>query len=258
MNNNINSPVTSLNVYYINSKKEKISKVNGRPFCSLTYRTSGMVEIDINGKSFISEAGCITFIPKNQRYSTEIIEDTQMIAIHFNVLDEKMFNVPFIIENTNPELHQLFDSVLQSYYAENPNNFKCYSYFFKILAEIENHFIQKQEGKINSSIKEAKLKIDKNFIYADFNIDTLVSELSVCSSYLRREFKKHYSFSPIEYLKYVRLQNALSLLASNYYSVEEIAEKSGYSSTSYFIQSFRKSTGYSPLKYKEKFLNHEK
>lgn len=255
---NINSPVTSLNVYYIKSKKEKISKVNGRPFCSLTYRTSGMVEIDINGKSFISEAGCITFIPKNQRYSTEIIEDTQMIAIHFNALDEKMFNVPFIIENTNHKLYQLFDSVLQSYSAENPNNFECYSHFFKILAEIEDHFIKKQEGKINPAIKEAKSKIDKNFIYANFNIDTLVSELSVCSSYLRREFKKHYSFSPVEYLKYVRLQNALSLLASSYYSVEEIAEKSGYNSTSYFIQSFRKSTGYSPLKYKEKFLTLEK
>lgn len=258
MNNNINSPVTSLNVYYIKSKKEKISKVNGRPFCSLTYRTSGMVEIDINGKSFISEAGCITFIPKNQRYSTEIIEDTHMIAIHFNVLDEKMFNVPFIIKNTNPQLHQLFDSVLQNYSAENPNNFECYSYFFQILAEIEEHFTKKQESKINPAIKEAKLKIDKNFMHENFNIDTLVSELSVCSSYLRREFKKHYSFSPIEYLKYVRLQNAISLLASNYYSIEEIAMKSGYSSTSYFIQSFRKSTGFSPLKYKDQFLAQEK
>ena len=177
-----------------------------------------------------------------------------MIAIHFNAIDEKMFNVPFIIENTNPELHQLFDAALKSYSAENANNFECYSYFYKILAEIEEHFIKKQESKINPAIKEAKLKIDENFKDSDFNIDALVSELSVCASFLRREFKKIYAFSPIEYLKYVRLQNAISLLASDYYSIEEVAKKSGYSSTSYFIQSFRKSTGFSPLKYKEKFL----
>jgi len=181
-----------------------------------------------------------------------------MIVIHFNALDEKKFNKPFVIKKQNNQIYHLFDLVLKNYSTENDNNYECYSYFYKILAEIEKHFIKKQESKINPIILEAKLKIDKHFANADFNIDSLVSELPICASHLRSEFRKSYSLSPIEYLKNVRLQNALSLLASNYYSVEEVAEKSGYSSTSYFIQSFRKSTGLSPLKYKDKFLTREK
>lgn len=253
MNNNIKSTINSLNVYDIKSPKEKISKVEGRPFCSLSYRKQGTVKINIGDKSFISKADCLTFIPKSQNYSTEIIEDTHMIAVHFNASDAKMFNKPFVIESNN-QIHQLFDLVLKSYATENANNFECHSHFYKILAEIEKHFIKKQESKINPAVLEAKTKIDKNFTDSNFNIDSLVASLPICASHLRSEFKKNYSVSPIEYLKNVRLQNAISLLASNYYSIEEVAKKSGYSSTSYFIQSFRKSTSFSPLKYKEKFL----
>lgn len=254
MNNNIKSPIISLSVYDIKSPKEKTNKVDGRPFCSLSYRKYGTVKFNLGDETFISKADCITFMPKKQCYSTEIIEDTHMIAIHFNALDENMFNVPFILENNNQHLHQLFDLVLKKYSTENANNYECYSYFYKILAEIEKHFIKKKESKINPAVIDAKLMIDNNFADPDFNIDLLVSELTICSSHLRSEFKKCYCLSPIEYLKYVREQNAISLLASNCYSVEDIAKKSGYSSVSYFIQSFRKSTGYSPLKYKEKFL----
>ena len=251
MNNNIKSPIISLNVYDIKSQQEKIRKVEGRPFHSLSYRKYGKVKFNIGNNEFISRSSCITFIPKGQSYSTEIIEDTHMIAIHFNVLDEQKLNEPFIIEKENIQIRQLFEAVLKNYSTENDNNYESFSYLYKILAEIENHFKKNEESKINPIILEAKLKIDKNFADSDFNIDALVSELPICASHLRSEFKKNYSVSPIEYLKNVRLQNALSLLASNYYSVEEVSKKSGYSSTSYFIQAFRKSTGFSPLKYKK-------
>ena len=114
------------------------------------------------------------------------------------------------------------------------------------------------ESKINPAVLKAKAEIEKNFTNPDFNINSLVAELPICSSHLRSEFKKSFSLSPIDYLKYVRLQNAISLLISNYYSIEEVALKSGYGSVSYFVQAFRKSTTYSPTKYREKFLTQEK
>ncbi|MBQ4631434.1 MAG: helix-turn-helix transcriptional regulator [Clostridia bacterium] len=254
MNNNIKSPIISLNVYDIKSQKEKTHRVEGRPFCSLSYRKHGTVKLCADGKTLISKSGCITFIPKGQNYSTEIVEDTHMIAIHFNALDEKKYDKPFVIENINTGIYELFDSVLKNYSSENDNNFESFSYFYKILAVIEKHFIRKQEGKINPVIAKAKSMIDKNFSDPDFNIDSLVLSLPISASHLRSEFNKTYSISPIKYLKNVRLQNAISLLASDYYTIEEVSQKSGFGSTSYFIQSFSKSTGYSPQKYREKFL----
>lgn len=255
MNNNIKSPIISLNVYDIKSAKEKINKVHGRSFYSLSYRKQGTVKFDIDKESFVSKANCITFIPKEQSYSTEIIEDTRMIVIHFNLFDENISSLPFIIENASSQLEQYFNMILKNFSPENINNYECYSCFYKILAEIEKYFQESNSDKINPSVSKAKLKIEQFFSNNNFNIDSLVSCLDISASHLRSEFKKNYSFTPIEYLKYVRLQNAISLLASSYYSVEEIAQKSGYSSTSYFIQAFRSATGYSPMKYKEKFLS---
>lgn len=255
MNNYINSPIVSLNVYDVKSPKEKTNNVNGRPFYSLSYRKSGTVKLDIGKETFISHSGCITFIPKGLSYSTEIIEDTHMIVIHFNVSEENMSSTPFVTEVKNHQFEQLFNLVLKNYSPEDINNYECYSEVYKILAEIQNHFQKKYTDRINPSVIKAKEIIEKNFADNNFNIDSLVSILDISASHLRSEFKKVYSVTPIEYLKHVRLQNSISYLASSYYSIEEIAKKSGYSSASYFIHAFRQGTGYSPLKYKENFLS---
>ena len=109
--------------------------------------------------------------------------------------------------------------------------------------------------KISSSVIRAKEMIENNFRDSDFNIDRIVSTLAISASYLRREFKAAYGVAPIEYLKNIRLRNAISLLSADYYTVEELAEKCGYSGASYFIQALKKSTGYSPIEYKRIYLN---
>jgi len=256
MHNNIKSQVISLDVYDIKQKKGRAVKVKGRPFHSISYRKQGVVKIDLGEEKFLSKNDCITFIPKKRNYSTEIIKDTHMIAIHFDVVDNSAFSVPFMLTNNNQKLTQLFDLVLNNYSGEDFINYECYSCFYKILAEIEKLFLKKAEAEINPAVSKAKEIIEKNFHDNNFNINSLVESINISASYLRSEFKRHYSITPIEYLKYIRLQSAISLLASNYNSLEDVALKSGYSSASYFIQSFRKSTGFSPLKYREHFLDN--
>lgn len=253
-----NSPITSLNVYNISFDKQSLTEVSGRPFYSLTYRKKGIAKITIDGKTIISKKDCITLTPKEKLYSTEILEETHIIAIHFDCLLPNSFDTPFVIETNNNQIENLFNEAFEKYSAEDPNNFECYSIFYKILSEIEVYFQRKQDKKIKPKIRKAKIEIEKNFADSNFNISTLVNNLQISPSYLRSEFKKAYSLSPVEYLNIVRQKNAVSILASDYYSIEDIATKCGYCSTSYFIQVFKKNTGYSPLKYKEKFLVNNK
>ena len=83
-----------------------------------------------------------------------------------------------------------------------------------------------------------------------FSIDTLAESLGVSTSYLRREFSRAYGKSPIAFLKDLRIKNAKLLLHSGYMSIAEIAEQSGFSSASYFIQVFHKTVGCSPARYR--------
>ncbi len=251
----IKSPIISIKVYDVNSQKHSLIEVKGRPFYALTYRKKGVAKINIDGKTIISHKNCVTLTPKNKTYTTEVIEDTHIIAIHFECLDDTAFQTPFVIENTNPLISELFDTLYKKYSAKDNYNYKCFALFYELLEEILQPLKTNEENKLNPKILKAKHEIDKHFTDNNFNINKLAELLSVNTSYLRREFNKAYSVSPISYLKKVRLQTAVSLLLSDYYSIEAIAQKCGYSSTSYFIQVFHKSKGYSPHKYKELHLN---
>jgi len=254
MNFFINSPITSLGVFEVKSPKSKLVRVNGREFNSITYRKEGKVKLNFADKVLISYPGCITFTPKNTDYTTEIINDTHMIAIHFDYPCESEHAESFVYENTNEIISNLFDEIYEKYSVENTDNYECYALFYKLLFEIKKNFVNAQNKKIIPAVVQAKMQIENNFRDNNFNVDCLVSTLPISASYLRREFKAVYGLSPIEYLKCVRLKNAISLLSVDYYSVEEIAEKCGYSGASYFIQAFKKSTGCSPTEYKKMYL----
>lgn len=254
MNNIKKSPIISISVHDVTNKKHNLVEVEGRPFYALTYRKTGTTKIYINGKSLVSEKNCVTFTPKNCNYTTEVIDDTKIIAIHFDCLDDTSFQTPFVLENQNQRISYLFDMIYKKYSSEKIN-YECFAFFYELLEEIEKQFESKENKTINPIILKAKSEIENNFHDNNFNINKLAESLSVNSSYLRREFKKTFATSPISYLKKIRLKNAVSMLLSDYYSVEYIAHKCGYGSTSYFIQVFHKAKGYSPQKYKEKYYN---
>lgn len=73
--------------------------------------------------------------------------------------------------------------------------------------------------------------------------------------YLSRCLKKHTGMSPVTYLNHIRLLHAKSQLEHSDLSVQEIAEKSGFGSSNYFIRLFRKNFGITPKQYRDANIN---
>jgi AraC-like DNA-binding protein len=203
----------------------------------------------------ISVKDSVTLMPKWMQYSTEVVDDTHIIALHFQCYDESAFSEPFVLKKVPPRISELFEAVYLKYTPKDMYNFQCYSLFYELLGEIEKAVDQKRSEGISHRMQKAKKEIEKRFSEDSFNIYELASVLSVNPSYLRREFKKAYSTTPIAYLKKIRIQSAVVMLSSGYYSVAEVAKKCGYSSTSYFVQDFHRLKGCSPLKYKAQYLD---
>ena len=57
--------------------------------------------------------------------------------------------------------------------------------------------------------------------------------------------------TPISYKNYISIQNAEKLLLTTDFSMEEISEKLGFHSSSYFRRTFRAFTGKSPREYRK-------
>lgn len=83
------------------------------------------------------------------------------------------------------------------------------------------------------------------------NLDLLAGEAFVNKYYLAHAFKKEYGISPINYMLCRRIEESKYLLAETDLPLSQISQALGFSSPSYFSQSFRRSEGLSPTEYRQ-------
>ena len=77
-------------------------------------------------------------------------------------------------------------------------------------------------------------------------------QFHLSEKYISRYFKEHFHITLSQYVTYLRLEHAKQMLQETDISVTEVAMQSGYQNISYFIRSFKKTYGVSPLKYRKK------
>ena len=82
-------------------------------------------------------------------------------------------------------------------------------------------------------------------------LDLLAAEANVNKYYLAHAYKQAYGISPINYMISRRIQAGKRLLVETDLSLSQIAGILGFSSASYFSQSFRKAEGTSPVEYRK-------
>lgn len=107
----------------------------------------------------------------------------------------------------------------------NPNKHASDS-FQKILHYIQDHYAQPLTNK------------------------TLAKRFNYHPNYISQLFTTHTGISLHQYLLRIRVRHALYLLQTTEQPISEIASQTGFCSTSYFCQYFKKCTGYSPSSFR--------
>ncbi|WP_130838249.1 AraC family transcriptional regulator [Lachnoclostridium sp. Marseille-P6806] len=111
---------------------------------------------------------------------------------------------------------------------------------------------QGRDHMLSPLVRNALDYLEENFATA-LSLDELCRALSVSKYYLAHCFKEQTRFSPYEYLITRRLSYAKSLLRSTAQPIGQIASLCGFSSASYFIQTFKKREGMTPGDYRQYF-----
>ena len=92
--------------------------------------------------------------------------------------------------------------------------------------------------------------IDEHF-KESITLDQLAELAHINKYYLVHAFRKAYGTSPINYLISRRIQESRFLLTNSNHSLSQIARILGFSSLSYFSQSFHRTEGVSPMEYRK-------
>lgn len=85
----------------------------------------------------------------------------------------------------------------------------------------------------------------------NITLDQLAEKVSITKYYMVHAFKREYGVSPINYIINCRIKEGKRLLAETDLSLSQIAAILGFSSSSYFSQTFRNAEGTSPTEYRK-------
>ena len=98
-------------------------------------------------------------------------------------------------------------------------------------------------------ISRAMQIVESNLTNFEFTVELLASELNLSRTHLHRKLKSLTGQSATEFIRYVRLKNAVKLLLHGKYKVNEIGYAVGFNSHNYFTKSFKKYYGMSPSEF---------
>lgn len=236
----------------------------------MMYVTDGEAQISVDGMQIHTKKGDILFLNKNANHDVRITKApyNRYVAIISSDGFEKRFGGTdlFLLFKHSPNHYHhcinatnfynitlLFNKIISESKGE-PDNYTTTllaSYLQEIL--IYAWRLSKDKFIINDDIKSKVLKV-QNILEKDYSlnitIDQICKELYISTYYLTRSFTKYIGISPKQYLLHIRLNNAGKLLKNTSMPIAEIAEKSGFQTTSNFIAYFKKHFGVTPKKFR--------
>lgn len=246
--------------------------------CRIFYVTegSGYVLLDNKQKLLLSKNN-IMFFPPNTKYkfiASEKDERFKLLVVDFDLTAEHISRVKslgFASESTfikekvsrckTPNV--LKNTIIRDYIPE----------VSKFLLKSEQLFIKKEldyRAFVSSYIKLSLIHICHGISISHKALDVITSVKEYINTanltdltnskiaekfhyhphYLSKLIKEETGYTLNQYIINVKIEKAKLLLSSTDFSVEEIAWKSYFQSTSYFIKMFKKLTGKTPKQYR--------
>ncbi len=114
-----------------------------------------------------------------------------------------------------------------------------------------------QDAVLNPAIAKALIYI-KDHIHEGLPIKDVAGHVHLNPSYFSVLFKEEQGINFIDYITEYRLKLAKEMLGSSAMPLDDISEKIGYQTTSYFIKMFKKHTGMTPKHYRDRLREHSK
>lgn len=98
-------------------------------------------------------------------------------------------------------------------------------------------------------IIKARVLVIEHLQDCEYGVEELANDLYMERSGFYRKLTSLTSVTPVAFIKKIRLQQAAIMLKEKRWSVNEIAEKTGFNSASYFSKCFKKEYGVLPSEY---------
>lgn len=251
-------------------------------YIEIIYSVHGTNEIRLNDACYTFSTGDLVLINSRDvhsiacgdgcyivlRFEPDLLYRTPQCAVDLKYI------LPFVLNGENhaniftKDILKNCDIPQKMYEIYEEYSKKKYGYELAVINNINSIFLwflrywhnNNIDINLNTAAHEgAAIKLQKVLKYVEENYNTDITAENMahlCNmsySYFSRIFKKIMKKSFSEYLTYIRVNEAEKLLATSDMNITEIAMDVGFSSSSYFIQQFKKERVISPKQYRKNF-----
>lgn len=123
--------------------------------------------------------------------------------------------------------------------------------FIDLFKQLQKKLDEKRSTKHVELIKKMNDIIDREYANQNLSLNSIADELAMSSIYISRLYKQHTMIAITDVIQDVRMQKSKDLLLGSSLSVAEIAERTGFTSDSYFYRLFKKYNGITPNDYRK-------
>ena len=120
--------------------------------------------------------------------------------------------------------------------------------------KIEDKVVKGNDEVLMERIMKA---INDHLSDSDFNVEVLTSEVGISRAQLHRKMKEMTGLPVSEFIRNIRLEQAVRLLKEQKVNVTQVAYAVGFSNLAHFSTVFRKQFGVSPTEYIEQKAKSE-
>ncbi len=235
----------------------------------IVYCAKGSISYTVNEKTYILDENCFSIINSNMLHQINMIDEAVWYAIVFDkkfiygfeeslikteVFDSISYNNLII---NNNEIIDTLKRIINTYY--NDSNFKSLkinSLLTKLYLDILDEASNNEEVlKTSSNNHSIRIKLILDYINKNYKqkitIDDISREIGLCRSEVCKLFKNEIGLSIADYILKYRIEKSIPLLLSNKLNITEIALASGFNSSSYYAEAFKKLINMTPLEYKK-------
>ena len=159
-----------------------------------------------------------------------------------------------VSKDVRPTVQDYFEHMLSYYREASSFGDVMLSYMFPaFLLYLSRHVYEpelKETAPVTAAMQDAVKYIHENYA-ENITLEGAAASAGLAPTYFSRKFKEIVGTGFRDYLTFVRLREAASLLRNTHLPISEVARRCGFNSSNYFGDAFRGAYGMPPRQYRQ-------
>ena len=229
-----------------------------RQYNALTFRLKGNAVFTSGNRQICAGNKDIVFGPTDYTYNIEAGPE-RLIVVHFDSAETLTGPLQVLRPDNPQQFEALFLSLLKTWEEKKSGYYpRAMSIFYKIIELVVKQTNEQTHSPHYEKIRHAVEYMMKNYRSSDLSVQGLCKRCDISDTYFRKCFLDEFHVTPNKYLTKLRIDYAKDLLESGHYSIEQVAERSGFIEPKYFCTVFKKVVGKTPSEYKKQITYQSK